>query len=71
LWSKGVHDEVERRTSLRGMLARWIARLFGRPSPPKSLTPPTPLESTRTSLGAIRSRRSVLKGTLHAPDGED
>jgi hypothetical protein len=71
LWSKGVRDEVERRTSLRGILARWIARLFGRPSPPKPLTPPTSLESTRTSRGTIRSRHSVLKGTLRAPDGED
>lgn len=71
LWSKGVQDEVERRTSLRGMLARWFARLFRRPSPPpRALPPPTPIERARNARAAERTRRSIVTGT-ERPDGDD
>lgn len=69
-WSKSVRDEVDRRTSLRGIIARWFARIFGRPAPRKTLTPPTPIERARQVRGTIRSRRSILTGTERS-DGDD
>jgi hypothetical protein len=70
-WSKGVRDAVERRTSMRGMLARWFARLFRKPSAPaKSLPPPTPIESARRARTSIRSARSIVTGT-ERPDADD
>jgi hypothetical protein len=66
-WSKVVRDEVERRTSLRGMLARWIARFFGPPRAAKGLTPPTSIEGARKAR--TRARRTILIGTERP--GED
>jgi hypothetical protein len=63
IWSKGVRDEVERRTSLRVILTRWFARLFGRPAQPKSLTPPTPIERARKARTAQRTGRAIVTGT--------
>jgi hypothetical protein len=62
-WSKVVRDEVERRTSLRGMLARWIAQFFGPPRAVKRLTPPTPIEGARKARKASRTGRSIVTGT--------
>jgi hypothetical protein len=72
-WSKPVREEVNRRLSLRGMLARWLGRLFGRSAPPpqKPLPPPTPIGRARTVRTSSRMQRSIVTGTARARDEED